>query len=373
MTFSIVIPVYNAEKYLRQCLESVVNLSIPQGADLEVLLVENGSEDKSPDICDQYADKYGFVKSIHFGKIGAFAARREGMKAAGGDYIIFADADDLLAKDTVSAVYSFLAGTGDTVSDTENADILQNEKVKCLPDIILHNAAGIYTPSERMFGFSLEFEPGRIYNAQEKDAFYRVMCLNDSLNALWNKVISRELARRIISEDGTDDGTGKKSFNHGEDLLQTAEMLDKAESVVYVDEILYYYRDNTEGLTGSYHREFLENQVAAWSSFDKYAEKWTGNRYKDRISERKTLTCTIAVKSLVYSMLGAKEKKSELKRIMESPFYKEYALKMLPKWAPEEDIFIHDIMISDASFKKLIGLSVRYKAKTLVKKLLRKL
>lgn len=369
MTFSIVIPVYNAEKYLRQCLESVVNLCVPQGADIEVLLVENGSEDKSPEICDQYSDKYDFVKSLHFGKIGAFAARREGMKAAGGDYIFFADADDLLAKDTVSAVYAFLAG----ISDITGTGSFQKENAHRLPDIILHNAAGIDNPSKEMFGFSSEFCAGKIYTGLEKEPFYRTMCLNDSLNALWNKIISRELARRIISEDGTDDGTGKKSFNHGEDLLQTAEMLDKAESVVYVDEILYYYRDNTEGLTGSYHREFLENQVDAWSSFDKYAEKWTGNRYKDRISERKTLTCTIAVKSLVYSMLGAKEKKNELKRIMESPFYKKYALKMLPKWAPEEDIFIHDIMISDASLKKLIGLSVRHKAKTLVKKLLRKL
>lgn len=369
MTFSIVIPVYNAEKYLRQCLESVVNLCVPQGTDIDVLLIENGSDDKSPDICDQYADKYGFVKSIHFGKIGAFAARREGMKAAGGDYIIFADADDLLAKEAVSTVYAFLAG----ISDVTGTGSFQNENAHRLPDIILHNAAGIDNPSKEMFGFSSEFCAGKVYTGKEKEQFYRTMCLNDSLNALWNKVISRELARRIISEDGTDDGTGKKRFNHGEDLLQTAEMLDKAESVVYVDEILYYYRDNTEGLTGSYHREFLENQMDAWSSFDKYADKWTGNRYKDRISERKTLTCTIAVKSLVYSMLGAKEKKSELKRIMESPFYKKYALKMLPKWAPEEDIFIHDIMISDVSFKKLIGLSVRHKARTLVKKLLRKL
>ena len=372
MTFSIVIPVYNAEKYLRQCLESVVNLCVPQGADLDVLLIENGSDDKSPEICDQYADKYGFVKSIHFGKIGAFAARREGMKAAGGDYIIFADADDLLAKDTVSAVYSFLTGLGDRVSDTESADILQNEKVKSLPDIILHNAAGIDTPMERMFGFSSEFEPGRIYTDREKDAFYRVMCLNDSLNALWNKAISRKLAQRIISEDDANGGTGKKRFNHGEDLLQTAEMLDKAQSVVYLDEILYYYRDNAEGLTGSYHREFLENQVDAWSSFDEYAHKWTGNQYKDRISERKTLTCTIAVKSLVYSMLGVKEKKNELGRIMESPFYKEYALNALPKWAPEEDIFIHDIMTGDAPFKKLIDTSISHKARTVIKKLLRK-
>lgn len=372
MTFSIVIPVYNAEKYLRQCLESVVNLCVPQGADIDVLLIENGSDDKSPYICDQYADKYGFVKSIHFGKIGAFAARREGMKAAGGDYIIFADADDLLAKDTVSAVYSFLAGTGDTVSDTENADILQNEKVKCLPDIILHNAAGIDTPSERMFGFSLEFEPGRIYNAQEKDAFYRVMCLNDSLNALWNKVISRELAQRIISEEDANGGTGKKRFNHGEDLLQTAEMLDKAESVVYVDEILYYYRDNTEGLTGSYHREFLENQVDAWSSFDEYAHKWTGDQYKDRISERKTLTCTIAVKSIVYSMLTMKEKYSELHNIMDGPFYKEYALKTLPDWAPEEDVYIHNIMTDTAPLEKLVLKGFQYKARTKAKGLLGK-
>ena len=94
MTFSIVIPVYNAEKYIKECIESVDAMVIPEGSSLEVLLVENGSTDESGQICDACSEKDSKYRSLHFGKIGAYGARREGMKAAKGDYIFFADADD---------------------------------------------------------------------------------------------------------------------------------------------------------------------------------------------------------------------------------------------------------------------------------------
>lgn len=350
MTFSIVIPVYNAEKYIKECIESVDAMVIPEGSSLEVLLVENGSRDESGRICDACSRKDGKYKSLHFGKIGAYGARREGMKAASGDYIFFADADDKMDAKALVKVSKFL----DCRNDAD------------FPDIILHNAAGIETPDKRMFDFSSGFESGRIYTETEKAPFYEIMCLNDSLNALWNKAISRGLAQQVLATQGDE----QKLFNHGEDLLQTAELIDKAASIVYLDEILYYYRDNAQGLTGSFHKEFLENQVDAWKAFDEYADKWTGGRFTEKIAERKTLTCTIAVKSLVYSMLGTGEKKRELQRIMNDPFYKEYALKALPQWAPEEDVFVHEIMTGAESFEKLCSLGRSYKTKAVIKKLL---
>ena len=349
MTFTVVVPVYNAEKFLRECLESIASMRIPQGADLEVLLIENGSRDKSPEICKLYSQKYEFIKTFHHGSIGAYYARREGMKEASGDYIFFADADDKMDAGALEVVCGFL-----------------NRNAAKLPDIILHNAAGMKTPDQRMLDFGAAFEPGKIYGEQEKEPFYEVMCRNDSLNALWNKVISSRLAKRIVENERCE----MTKLNHGEDLLQTAELLDEAKSIVYLDEITYYYRDNAEGLTGSFHREFLNNQVDAWNAFDKYAQRWTNGRFEGLIAERKALTCAIAVRSLVYSMLGTKKKKAELERIMESPFYGQYGTKALPEWAPEGDAYIHGLMTGEQPLERLIAVGRNYRIKAMVKKIL---
>ena len=88
---SVIIPIYNVEKYLRQCIESVIQQHIK---DMELILVDDGSIDSSPQICDDYANKYNSVKVIHKTNGGASSARNLGLKNAKGEYIIFLDSDD---------------------------------------------------------------------------------------------------------------------------------------------------------------------------------------------------------------------------------------------------------------------------------------
>ena len=111
MTFSIVIPVYNAEKYIEECISSVFshNNGVGTDYDIEVLLIENGSTDSSAAICDKAATGNDKVQVFHFGKIGAFAARREGMRAAKGDYIVFSDADDLMAEGALDSLSGYVS------------------------------------------------------------------------------------------------------------------------------------------------------------------------------------------------------------------------------------------------------------------------
>lgn len=98
MTFSIIIPVHNAEKYIDGAMKPLIS-AYEKGYQLEVILVENGSSDESAGSCDHYADRYDYVKSYHYGPIGAFRARLEGIKLAGGDYLVFCDSDDEVATD----------------------------------------------------------------------------------------------------------------------------------------------------------------------------------------------------------------------------------------------------------------------------------
>ncbi len=346
LDISLIIPVHNGEIYLGQLMESVLGQKNRCSHELEVVLVENGSGDKSPELCDEYAGKYSFIRALHFGAIGAYRARREGMRAATGDYLIFADADDSISEDMLDELTDCI--------DAYNADGRR-------ADVILYNAAGSESRDAAMFRYP--FEEKKIY--EDKSSFYEIMCRDDSLNAMWNKAISRTLADKITKEQ-----EDEALFNHGEDLLQTAEILDKAVNIAYLDRILYYYRENNAGLTGSYHKEFLENQKKAWSCFDGYAAKWAGDKFREIIDERKTLTCCICVSGLIYSDLSGAEVKKELMRVVEDDFYKEYACKKLPEWAPESSVFVHDLMTGADPVGKMLSSGRMFRLKTGVKKIL---
>ncbi len=88
---SIIIPIYNVEKYLRQCIDSVINQHLK---DFELILEDDGSPDNSPAICDEYAEKHPQIKVIHKPNGGASTARNAGIRTAQGEYLMFMDSDD---------------------------------------------------------------------------------------------------------------------------------------------------------------------------------------------------------------------------------------------------------------------------------------
>lgn len=88
---SVIIPVYKVENYLRQCIDSIIAQDFH---DIEVILVDDGSPDSCPQICDEYAEKYDYIKVIHKENGGLSSARNTGIQAANGKYIIFMDSDD---------------------------------------------------------------------------------------------------------------------------------------------------------------------------------------------------------------------------------------------------------------------------------------
>ena len=91
MKLSVIIPVYKAESYLKQCVDSVLNQHLQ---DYEIILVDDGSPDACPQICDEYAGRYPQIKVIHQKNAGAASARNVGLMAAQGEYIMFIDSDD---------------------------------------------------------------------------------------------------------------------------------------------------------------------------------------------------------------------------------------------------------------------------------------
>lgn len=88
---SIIVPVYNAEKYLRRCIDSIISQSL---TNFELILVDDGSSDHSPQICDEYASRDNRIKLIHKKNAGVSAARNDGLDIAQGEFITFVDSDD---------------------------------------------------------------------------------------------------------------------------------------------------------------------------------------------------------------------------------------------------------------------------------------
>lgn len=100
---SVIVPVFNVEKYIVECIESVLKQSF---TDIELILINDGSVDNSGDICDEYAKKDDRIKVFHQKNGGVCAARNKGLDIATGDYIMFLDSDDFLPLDAIETLYN---------------------------------------------------------------------------------------------------------------------------------------------------------------------------------------------------------------------------------------------------------------------------
>ena len=102
---SVVVPIYNAEEYLNECISSIINQSF---RNIEIILVNDGSTDKSSQICNEYAKDDKRIKIINKSNGGLVSARKAGVKMATGEYVTFVDADDFIEEDTLGKMYSWV-------------------------------------------------------------------------------------------------------------------------------------------------------------------------------------------------------------------------------------------------------------------------
>ena len=110
---SVIIPVYNVEKYLEECIDSVLAQTYQN---IEIILVDDGSTDSSGLICDRYAEKNTNISVIHQKNSGLSAARNSGLNKANGDYIYFLDSDDYISADAIEKLFS--------IAENDKSDIV---------------------------------------------------------------------------------------------------------------------------------------------------------------------------------------------------------------------------------------------------------
>lgn len=227
--FSILIPVYNVEKYLRECVESVINQTFD---DYEVIMIDDGSTDQSSAICDEYAQKYERIAAFHQKNKGLMMARKEGILRACGQYCLFLDSDDYYDIHLLEEAEKYI-----TAYDL---------------DILIFNLAEVYKSKVCTSSMgAVTFEV-----IERREAISRFLATNH-YTSIVKKVIRRDMVLPLVEDVYI-------PLNYSEDALQTAYFLTVAQKIGVLDKPLYYYRRRASSLIHSMSAEgILEVQSAA--------------------------------------------------------------------------------------------------------------
>lgn len=211
--FSILIPVHNVEKYLEQCIESVLNQS---WMDYEIIIIDDGSTDNSGAICDRYAEKHASIHVHHQENKGLMMTRKQGLLRATGEYCLFLDSDDYYEP-------TLLAKAAECIQQDE-------------PDLLIFNKYVTYKNKicSNSFG-EMQYEV-----ISKEEGLLRFMS-SDQYTSIFTKVIRRELILPFLDEIYV-------PVSYAEDALQTAHFILLSSKIAILNQCLYYYRIRNSSL-----------------------------------------------------------------------------------------------------------------------------
>ncbi len=260
---SVIIPVYNVEPWLAECLDSLINQTYEN---IEIICVNDGSKDKSLDILKEYQQKDGRIVVIDQKNQGASAARNAGIRASTGNYITFVDSDDYVDLSTYELCMNKISETG--------ADVLEFDY--------------IYFPNR---------DNNRAISTKVyKNNSFAAITNNDYNNFIWNKVYKRSL----IVDNGI---YFREDVSYCEDDLFILMLYPKANNIVPLSQKLYYYRQRENSLgnfTDTSHEKLARSVVARgkhliddWQAHGYNYDRWLLDKvswaaeYIDRVTNEK--------------------------------------------------------------------------------------
>lgn len=244
MLFSVLIPLYNAEKYIAECLDSILCQSFH---DYEIVIVDDGSTDRSGLIADSYQKKYPqIIRIVHKKNTGVLLTRRIAIREAKGDYLVWVDADDLIKPNLLETLYQ---------------QIQTNH-----PDLIIFNFEVLQNP-EKIF-HSLPISGGCVIETAQKDIIYKQLLLGRDMNELVTKCIKRSLV------DVDADYSALAHVRMGDDLFCLLPIINAANTVVYLDISFYRYRMVSTSITHTNSFRSYSSYRTIFERENQYIEKW---------------------------------------------------------------------------------------------------
>lgn len=245
---SVIVPIYNVEKYLERCIESIRKQTYTE---IEIILVDDGSLDNSGVICDKYIEIDDRIVVIHKKNGGLGDARNVGVEKAKGKYILFVDSDDRIHEKLVE----------ETVREAE----------KNQADIVIFDYIGEEIDGRLNDCFTFDFPERKVMNAAEQKNLIMNSCSAINKLILKKTWLSQELKFPI----------GK----HYEDLATIPKLMVQAERVIYIKEVYYYYlmREGSIMHSKNFERNFRERTWAADGILNYFTEQNLFEEYKSEL------------------------------------------------------------------------------------------
>lgn len=259
MKVSIIIPVYNAGKYLNDCINSIINQKYNN---LEIILINDGSTDNSSKICEEYANNDKRVKLINQKNQGVSVARNKGLDIASGDIIMFVDSDDMMTDTTVA----------DVVSEMNNCDLL-------------------------CFGYSELYKDKKIEIVSsseiidKKDFENRIILNNQIGGYLWNKAFLKS----IIEKNNI---KFNEEIHFCEDLLFVINYFKYCKKLFYKNKSLYLYRMRKSSVSFDF---FNKKNISILKSYEKLIETYSDNPVLSNNLKYNYLLCYYKMKNIIPS------------------------------------------------------------------------
>lgn len=239
---SIIIPVYKVENYLHRCVESVLNQSY---TNIEIILVDDGSPDSCPGICDEYETKDSRIKVVHKVNRGLSSARNSGIEIMKGNWVTFIDSDDYISKNAIEKMVYVARITSS--------------------DLVIGNY-------QMVFDFSGQEKNCREKNIRkfkeiEKKEFWLKILLEDSAYcSAWGKLYKNSLFQEIRYPEEND---------FGEDMPVIPKIIEEAERISFLEDTIYFYCQQGMSLVRSpYDRRKLNRVYAAGKWVDIISKRY---------------------------------------------------------------------------------------------------
>lgn len=278
---SIIVPVYNSEKYIDKCINSILNQTYKK---IELILIDDGSTDNSGHLCEVYAKVDRRVKVMHVKNSGVASARNKGIEATRGEFIQFVDSDDYIDRDMVETLAHEMNNKVDIVMcGYKRLSKDHNGKID-VKNINLYNQVSITKEV-----FLNEF--GNIFK-------------NQYINYLWNKLyVASIIKNNNVKFDN--------SINWGEDLMFNLEYLGYCNNITIISKLLYNYINyNNNSITSKFNSELHNNQQKMYKAVRKFLK--SNNEY---LGENKKVVETKFTDAIIMCLSNLFCKNSNYKKL----------------------------------------------------------
>lgn len=293
MKVTIIIPVYNVEKYIRECLNSIINQTYKN---IEIIVVIDGSKDGSSKIVYEFVKKDSRIKVIDRENKGVYESRIDGIKASTGEYLIFVDSDDTIKENMVEVLLNEIISSDTDLVRCKWLTKINNKYIK--EEVSIDNYNKI---------LKKDFEP-YLYDLLYNTIFFNSMC---------RQIVKKEVLKNI--------DMGNSNLKYGEDLAFECKILNNINSFKIIDEYLYIYNIHEDSITNKKSLKTIEKKILDLIYVNEILYDYIDNfniKNKQRYYNAVISKLYVNITYQLINLSDTTKKYSEFKRIM-NLIYKE--------------------------------------------------